>query len=81
MVLAAEVITLKGNLELAEKIAKKQKPKGRGRGAAPKAGTSEKCESKKGKSARLALWESKCIALKKLPPTPGVPSTRTFMKK
>ena len=81
MALAAEVTTLKVNLKLSEKIAKKHKPNGRGGGAASKAGTGEKCQSKKEKVARLALWQSECIALKKVPPMPGGPSTRTFTKK
>ena len=73
--------TLKGNLKLAEKISKKQKPIGGGGVPASKARAADNCEYQKEKAARLALWQSECIALKKVPPTPGVPSTRTFTKK
>ena len=79
--LTAEVTTLKGNLKLAEKIAKKQKPSGGGGGPASKARAADKCESQKEMAARLALWQSECIALKKIPPTTGGPSIITFMKK
>ena len=54
--LAAEVTTLKGNLKLAEKIYKKQKPRRGKGGAAPKARTGKKRESQREKAARLALW-------------------------
>ena len=79
--LVDKVITLNGNLKLAEKISKKKKPSGGGGGVAPKASTGDKLESREEKSARLSLWQSKCIALKKVPPTPGGPLTRTFTKK
>ena len=81
--LAAEVTTLKGNLKLAEKIAKKQRPSGGGGGGGPasKSRPADKHESQKEKAARLALWQSECIALKKVPPTPGGPLARAFTKK
>ena len=69
--LAAKVTTLKGNLKLAEKIAKKQKQNRGGGGAAPKARTGDKRNPQKEKAACLDLWQSECIALKKVPPTPG----------
>ena len=47
--LAYEVTTLKGNLKLAEKMAKNQKPNGGGGGAAPEDRTDENRESKKEK--------------------------------
>ena len=53
--LVAEVTTLKGNLKLAEKIAKKQKLKGGGRGPASKARAADKRDPQKEKAARLAL--------------------------
>ena len=53
--LAAEVTNLKGNLKLAEKIAKKQRPSGGGGGPASKARLSDKRESQKEKAAHLAL--------------------------
>ena len=79
--LTDKVTTLKGNLKLAEKIAKKQKPSEGGGGVAPKAKTGDKREIQKENLVRLALWQIKCIALKKVPPTPGGPSTKTFTKK
>ena len=66
--LAAEATTLKGNLRLAEKIAKEKKTRrGRG-GVAPntRTGAAEK-------ATRLALWQRECIKMKKVPPTPGGP--------
>ena len=60
---------------------KNQKPNEGGGGVAPKSGKFDKPKSKKEKAARLALWQSECIALKKVPPTPGGPSTITFTKK
>ena len=79
--LAADVNAPKGNLNLTEKIARKLKPNGCGGGAATKAGTGNKRESKKENAARLTLWQSECITLKKVPPTPGGPSNITFTKK
>ena len=77
----AEVTTLKGNLKLAKKIANKHKPSGGGGGTASKARPADKCEYQKEKAARLALWKSECITLKKVPPTPRGPSIRNFTKK
>ena len=71
---------MKGNLKVDEKIYKKQKPSRGGGGAAPKASTGNKPESQKENAARLALWQSECIALNKLPPTPGGTSIITFTK-
>ena len=71
--LTAKATTLKGNLKLVEKIEKNQKPSGGGGGPAPKARASDKRESQKENAARLALWQRKCIALKKVPPTLGGP--------
>ena len=64
---------LKVNMKLYDKIYENQNTNGYGGGAAPKAGTGEKRKYKKEKSARLDLWQSKCIAMEKFPPTPGVP--------
>ena len=79
--LAAKVTTLKGNLKLDDKIDKKQKSSGGVGGAATKARTGKNHESQKEETARLALWKSNSIALKKIRPTPGGPPTRTFTKK
>ena len=73
--------TLKGNLKLAENIEKKQNPNRGGGGGASKAVMGNKCESKKENDTHLTLWQSECIALKKVSPTPGDPLTKTFMKK
>ena len=78
--LAAEVTTLKGNMKISDKISKDQKPN-RGKGdESPKYRTGDKRKSKKEKAARLVLWQIDCIALKKVPPTPGGPSTKNFTK-
>ena len=69
--LAAEVTTLKDNLNIAENKAKEQKPNGGGGGAAPKDGKYETRESKKEKAAHLALQQSECTTMKKVPPMPG----------
>ena len=79
--LTAKVTTLKGNMKIAEKIAKKKNPNGGGGGAAQKYGTGDKRDSKKEKAALLTLWKIECISLKKVPPTSGGPSARTFTKK
>ena len=73
--------TLKVNIKLAENIAKKQNSNRGGRGGAPKSVTGDKYKSNKENAAHLALWKSKCIALKNIPPTPVVTSTKTFTKK
>ena len=82
--LSAEVSSLKGNLKLAEKIAKKLKSQGGGggtpKGKAQAAGDGTK-ESNKDKAARISQWKTEQIALKKVPPVPGGPTTRTFTKK
>ena len=54
--LAAKVTTLKGNLKIAEKIAKKLRPSGSGGGPASKSRPADKRESQKEKAARLNLW-------------------------
>ena len=64
--LAAKVTTLKGNLKLDDKIAKKQKSSGGVGGAATKARTGKNHESQKEETARLDLWKSDFIALKKI---------------
>jgi hypothetical protein len=81
--LSAEVSTLKGNLKLAEKIAKKLKsPAGKDGPPKGKGDSTKECwESKKDKEARIAQWKTEQIALKKVPPVPGGPTTRTFTKK
>ena len=79
--LAAEVTTLKGNVNLSEKISKMQKLSGGGGGASPKFRTGNKHNSQKEMSARLSIWKIDCISLKKVPPTLGGPSTRNFTKK
>ena len=53
--LAAEVTTLNGNMNLAEKIAKNQNPNRGGGGASAKYRTGDKHKYKKEKEARLAL--------------------------
>ena len=79
--LAAKLTTLKGNLKISEKIAKDQKPSVCEGGAAVRSRTGDKRDSQKVKAARLDLWQSECIALKKVPPTLGGPLTRTITKK
>ena len=73
---------MKGNIKLSGNITKKQKSNGGGGGGGTqKSGTGNKRELRKEKSSRLALWQIKCIALKKVPPTLGGPWTKTFMMK
>ena len=47
---------MKGNLKLAEKIAKKERPSGGGGGPESMSRPADKRESQKEKVARLALW-------------------------